>query len=320
MSEIYGPIADSMIDVEQRIASELQSPYEAVAEVLRHGTQLGGKRLRPALVLLAASSSGVITSDHTVLGTVIEMVHTATLVHDDVLDKAQTRRHVETINARWNDDTSILLGDYLFAQSYRLAATLPTTSAARQIGEAARLVCQGELRQVLDREQFLLDEATYIEMIRGKTAELCRVACELGAEYGGAAVADIGALGRYGDALGIAFQIADDYLDWWGEDGSVGKTLGTDVLQGKMTLPMIRLMETADPAGRESILAILEGPSEMRCARLRPLLDAGDARQYTAAVAATYRNRAIAALGGLDDSPAKASLEQIARFSVQRTF
>ena len=132
------------------------------------------------MLLLAGQASGSLTDDHVVLATVVEMVHTATLVHDDVLDEADKRRHVPTINAKWNGHTSILLGDYLFAQSFYLAATLPSTEACRWIGQAARLVCEGELRQVLMRDALDLDESTYIDLIRGKTAELCRISCQLG--------------------------------------------------------------------------------------------------------------------------------------------
>lgn len=317
---LYGPIEASLAAVEERIALELQSPYEAVGELLRHGTQLGGKRLRPALTLLAGSSVGTVTQDHVVLGTVIEMVHTATLVHDDVLDDAETRRHVPTVNAKWNDHTSILLGDYLFAQSYRLAATLSSTTACRWIGEAARLVCEGELRQVLQRDVLDLDEDTYFDIIRGKTAELCRVACELGAEYSGADAAAVAALGRYGNAVGIAFQIADDYLDLWGDDDTVGKTLGTDVEQGKITLPLIRMMATASEPDRRRIERILRGPAAQRVDAIRPYLQASDAREYTEAVAQRFRADAIAELHFLSDSSAKASLQAIADFSVDRRF
>jgi octaprenyl-diphosphate synthase len=320
MTSVYEPIAEPLFAVERRIAMELQSRYEAVGEVLRHGTQLGGKRLRPAILLLAAAATGKVSEEHIVLGTVIEMVHTATLIHDDVLDNAMTRRHVQTINSRWNNQTSLLLGDYLFAQSYRLAATLPTTSAARQIGEAARLVCEGELRQVLGREQIELDEASYIEIIRGKTGELCRVACELGSEYAGGTQEQMQAMATFGDALGIAFQIADDYLDWWGSEDQVGKTLGTDVLQGKMTLPMIRLMDRASDRNRQEILDLLRGPADQRLIGLKPMLNRSDAREYTASVAWSYRNIALDSLQSFADSPAKAALQRIAEFSVERTF
>jgi len=320
LSRLYAPIHRPLAEVEQRLKLELQSRCESLTPVLRHGTQLGGKRLRPAMLLLAGAAVGDLNPQHVVLGTVIEMVHTATLVHDDVLDRADTRRHVATINARWNEHTSILLGDYLFAQSFRLAATLPSTEACCWIGEAARLVCEGELRQVLHRDVVELDEETYIDIIRGKTAELCRVACQLGAKYSGGDDQLVHAFGLYGNAVGIAFQIADDYLDLWGDDDTVGKTLGTDIGQGKMTLPIIRLMETASPSERATIVRILQGPAENRLARIRPLLQQTDAQHYTRHVAQQYRNAAIDALKDLGDSKPKASLLAIAQFSVDRRY
>jgi octaprenyl-diphosphate synthase len=320
LSRVYDPIREPIAEVERRLGIELQSPYESLMPVLRHGTQLGGKRLRPAMLLLAGASVGELTDSHVVLGTVIELVHTATLVHDDVLDDAQTRRHVATINSRWNEHTSILLGDYLFAQSFRLAATLPSTEACRWIGEAARLVCEGELRQVLQRDVIELDEETYFDIIRGKTAELCRVACQLGAKYSGGDDSLVSALGVYGNAVGIAFQIADDYLDLWGEDDTVGKTLGTDIGQGKMTLPIIRVMATVSAEDRARIVRILKGPAEHRLDRIRPYLDQSDARQYTRSVAERFKNQATAALAVLDNTGAKESLLAIADFSVDRRF
>lgn len=320
LSQLYEPIADSLAAVEQRFAAELHSPYASLVPVLRHGTQLGGKRMRPALLLLSAQATGGINEDHIVLATVIEMVHTATLVHDDVLDVAQLRRHVETVNAKWNSDTSILLGDFLFAHSFYLAATLSSTEACQWIGAAARRVCEGELRQVLGRNLIDIDQPTYIDLIRGKTAELCQVACRLGAQFAAAPAEQVAALGAFGDALGIAFQIADDYLDLWGDNDTIGKTLGTDIEQGKLTLPIIRLLETAEPSRRAAIIAALQGPTANRLQLIRPLLDDSDAADYTANTARQYRDRAIAALSGLPDTPAVASLRAMATFSIARRF
>ena len=320
LHRLYGPILEPLREVERKFGGELQSPYESLAPVLSHGTQLGGKRLRPAMLLLSGAAVGELTSDHVILGTVIEMVHTATLVHDDVLDGAESRRHVATINARWSEHTSILLGDYLFAQSFRLAATLPSTEACRMIGEAARVVCEGELRQVLQRDVLDLDEATYFEMIGGKTGELCRVACQLGGRHAGCDDATFEALGSYGYSVGIAFQIADDFLDFWGDDETVGKTLGTDIGQGKMTLPLIRLLQTASEAERRQIVRILRGDAERRLPSIRPLLERSDAAAYTMGIAEEFKQRALDSLGSLEMSKARASLAAIAHFSVDRRF
>lgn len=320
LGELYEPIRAELGKVESRLVRELQSPYESLVPLLRHGTQLGGKRLRPAMVLLAGAACGGVNDDHIVLGAVIEMVHTATLIHDDVLDAAETRRHVATVNAKWDEHTSILLGDYLFAQSFRLAASLESTAACREIGEASRRVCEGELRQVLGRDVLDLDESVYLDIIRAKTAELCRVACSLGAVHAGADDARVRRLAEYGDAIGIAFQIADDFLDLWGDATATGKTLGTDIEQGKMTLPLIRLLQTVGSRDRPQILEVLRGPPERRVASIRPWLRRSDAREYTHRKAEQFRRCAVNALADLPASKAKACLLRLARFSVDRRF
>jgi octaprenyl-diphosphate synthase len=318
----YAPIASHLAEVERRLQSELQSQYESLAPLLRHGVQLGGKRLRPALVLLAGAcvNASKVNAHHEVLGAVLEMVHTATLIHDDVLDEATSRRHVPTINAGWGDHASILLGDYLFSQAFRLSSTTGSTQACEWIGEAARRVCEGELRQVLARDQMDLDQASYIEMIRGKTAELCSVACRLGASFAGGTESEVSALSCYGDSLGIAFQIADDYLDIWGDPDTVGKTLGTDLEQGKWTLPILRLRETATPALARRIDGALQGPSSDRHRLLMPLLNASDAREYTRQTAIHYRDVACDSLRALPESASKHSLIELATFAIDRTF
>lgn len=320
LAALYGPIGSELQAVEQCLLEQLRAPHPDLAELLHHGTQLGGKRLRPAMLLLCGAATGELTDAHVTLGAVVEMVHTATLVHDDVLDEADSRRHVPTVNAMWNNHTSILLGDFLFAQSFRLAATLSSTSACQLVGEASRLVCEGELRQVLHRDVIELSEHAYIEMIRGKTAELCRVACQLGATFSDADDATITSLAEFGDAIGIAFQIADDYLDLWGDDETVGKTLGTDLEQGKMTLPLIRLRDEATPADRDRLVAALNGPPADRLAVVQPMLAASDAANYTRQTAESYRQRAINSLDVLPPSPAKESLRMMAEFSVNRRF
>jgi octaprenyl-diphosphate synthase len=316
----YGPILAQMAEVEARIRSELQSRYEELQPIIRHGALLGGKRLRPALVLLSGASSGPIGDDHVTIATVMEMVHTATLIHDDVLDGAKRRRHVPTINAKWDNAASILLGDYLFSHSFYLAATLGSTEACRAIGEAARSVCEGELRQNLNCGNLDLDEETYLELIHGKTAELTRVSCQLGARFSGASDRIVRSLARYGESIGIAFQIADDYLDIWGSDSQVGKTLGSDILQGKATLPLIRLMAESTEARRADIKSILLGPVSSRLPQLLPMLDQSDARDYTFRRAQFFVNRGIDSLADLPESGARESLKRLAQFAIERNF
>lgn len=312
-------IRGEMQRVEHLLREQLQSKYEDISPLLAHGALLGGKRLRPALVLLSGKASGTLSDDHVVLGTVMEMIHTATLIHDDVLDAAVERRHLPTANAMWNDKTSILLGDYLFAQAFTLSATLGSTQACQWIGDAARLVCEGELRQIFTSGCNELSEEDYFDIIRGKTAELCQASCRLGSCYAGADDATQSAMADFGTNLGIAFQIADDYLDVWGSSQHVGKTLGTDLLQGKPTLPLIRLMQSdaSMPAQLENLQRL---PDAERCQAIRAHLDNSDAKAYTLECAQQFAANAMAAIDFLPASDAKKSLHELAAFSVNRKF
>ncbi len=183
---LYAPIAAELAEAERVFAAELASRYAYVQHLVDHCADFRGKRLRPALVLLSARASGAVRPDHPVLAAVVEMIHTATLVHDDILDESLIRRHAATVNAEWGNETAVLMGDYLFTHAFHLAASLETTLACRWIGHATNLVCEGEMQQVHNRGNFDLDEDAYFAIIRGKTAELTAVACRLGAHHAGA--------------------------------------------------------------------------------------------------------------------------------------
>ena len=221
---------------------------------------------------MSAQACGGVRPEHLTLATAAELIHTATLVHDDVLDEATIRRHLDTVNARWNNEVSVLLGDYLFARALCLTSSLDDNFACRTITETTRRMCEGELRQIENRGNYGLSEAEYVEIIAGKTATLMACCCRLGAHYAGAAAGDLRhAWPATATELGVAFQIADDVLDLLGEEATVGKSLGTDLLKQKATLPLIRLFETADPrAGRANSLAIgaVGEPSPRRPAAL----------------------------------------------------
>src|SRR5262245_15893504 len=173
LRSLYAPIAAELADVETLLKSELRSDYPFVDELVRYGFLLGGKRLRPALLLLTAKAVGSrVTQEHVTLAAVVEMIHTATLVHDDVLDDALLRRHLATVNARWDDESSVLLGDFLFTHAFYLASTLDSVVGCRLIGRATNIVCEGELRQKGSRGNFTLTEAEYLEIVEAKTAAL----------------------------------------------------------------------------------------------------------------------------------------------------
>src|SRR5262245_54474641 len=256
------PIAGDLAEFERRLERALRHPDPFIDELARHSFRLGGKRLRPALLLLSAQAVGAVNDDHRTLAAVVEMIHTATLVHDDVLDEAQVRRHRDTVNARWSNQTSVLLGDYLFTHAFYLASTLDTTFGCRAIGEATNTVCEGELRQTAAAGDFWLARDAYLGIIEAKTAELCACCCRLGAHYAGASAATIEHLTSYGRNLGNAFQIVDDLLDLEGQEQVTGKSLGTDLAHRKMTLPLILLRDQLGPADATRLQALYEEPDQ----------------------------------------------------------
>src|SRR3954452_4246489 len=205
LAEAYAPIARELAEADRIYTAELSSRSPYVARLVDHCSELQGKKLRPALLLLTAQACGGIRPEHTTLAAVVEMIHTATLVHDDILDEAFVRRHAATINAEWGNESAVLIGDYLFTHAFHLAASLESTFACRVIGRATNLVCEGEMQQVSNRGNLDLDEAAYFAIVRGKTAELTAVSCRLGAHYAGASAEIVEAMDGYGRDLGVAF-------------------------------------------------------------------------------------------------------------------
>lgn len=319
LTAIDQAIGEDLREVDDRLTAELASDSPCVADILRHISRFRGKRLRPMLLLLSARACGGIRPEHHTLAAVVEMIHLATLVHDDVLDDAETRRHVATVNARWNNETSVLFGDYLFTHAFHLAASLDTTYACRQIGHATNHVCVGELTQVHERGNLELTEETYYAILDGKTAELCALCGHLGAYFAGASQETVRALEQYGRSLGLAFQIADDRLDLWGDSRQTGKTLGSDLQKQKLTLPLIRLLATASEQDAHEIRRILDHPAPDTRDRLEPFLRNSDALAYTTAAAERLVEDACDRLTILPPSPARDLLHEIATFAITRS-
>jgi octaprenyl-diphosphate synthase len=319
LKALYAPVLDDMQRVEDILEEELRSPYAFVDHVVRHGGRLGGKRLRPALLLLTAKAIGKVTHDHHVLGAVVEMIHLATLVHDDVLDEADVRRHVATVNAKWNNETSVLLGDYLFTHAFHLASTIGTAIACQTIGRATNIVCEGELRQTGNQGRLDVSEEEYNSIISAKTAELCACSCNLGATFADASEDIVEAMTRYGRNLGIAFQIADDLLDLVGDEHITGKSLGTDLEKQKPTLPIIHVWQKASESERLEIGEILKGSSVDRRLALNPWFERFGALDYATSRAREFAEAALRELDPLPPSPAKDVLIQITHFVVSRS-
>ncbi len=319
LQTLYAPVATELAEVEAVLKAELRSDYPFVDELVRYGCLLGGKRMRPALLLLTAKAAGTqVTRDHITLGAVVEMIHTATLVHDDVLDEADMRRHLATVNARWDNEASVLLGDFLFTHAFYLASTLDSVLGCRLIGRATNIVCEGELRQKGSRGNFQLSETEYLEIVESKTAELTAVSCRLGALFAGADEALVEQMDGFGRDLGVAFQIADDLLDVLGEEKATGKSLGTDLEKQKPTLPIIRALELATGRDRENLLSLVSG-DERRTESLAPYLRRYDAIAYTRQRAIGFAHRAHRRLENLPPSHSRDVLAAMTEFVVSRS-
>ncbi len=317
--DLNGPIAADLEEVERTLARVLRSRYDAVAEVVAHVRHYRGKRLRPVLLLLTARACGRVTVAHPTLGAVVEMIHTATLVHDDVLDKATVRRHVPTVNARWGNHTSVLMGDYLFTHAFHLASTLDDVRACRLIGAATNRVCEGEMCQGLQRGNFDLTEEEYFDVIDGKTAELIACCCQLGALFSGASAETVASLTRFGRWVGLAFQIADDVLDLVGEEQATGKSLGTDLEQQKMTLPLIRLLAHGPEGLADRVRQILRSSAGNKRELLKPCLVESDGIDYARRRAEELAVRARRELNCLPPSPCRSILEAITERVIHRS-
>lgn len=313
----YAPIAADLFEVERVFSKALASHRGHVASLIDHLKYYRGKRLRPALLLLTARACGQATAAHHILGAVVEMIHTATLVHDDVLDEAALRRHAPTINAGWGNQASILLGDMLFSRAFHLASTVGDAQACEIIGRATNRVCEGELHQISERGNLDLTEDDYFDIIDGKTAELTACCCRLGAMYAGAEDAVIERFAEFGRCLGMAFQIADDLLDLTGREETTGKTLGTDLHQQKLTLPLIQMLEKLPPDKAEQARQLLSSDTTPR-EDLLPYLQETGATQYARRRANEFAEQARQALHSVASSEAKEILESLTDWTVRR--
>ena len=274
--------------------------------------------LRPTLLLLSGRAAGTLTDAHTVLATVVEMVHMATLVHDDVLDEAELRRKGATINHLRGNEAAVLLGDYLISHSFHLCSSLESQLASRVIGRTTNCVCEGELQQIDNRNNLDLDEQTYLQIIGRKTGSLCGASCFLGAHFAGAAESVTHQLETYGLCLGTAFQIQDDILDIVGHPDAVGKTLGLDIEKGKLTLPLIHFLANAPHEHNVLLRSLLQSRDIDKIDRIRNLILPSDAVPYARDRAAQHIARARAALASLPNSDARHALDQMAEFVIAR--
>lgn len=315
--QTFDLINPHLYSVEERIRQQARAFDPAVEGYIAYAINSGGKRLRPALALLAGGATGKITSGHVDVAVILELIHVATLVHDDIMDGAESRRDQPTVNAKWGNSLSVLLGDCLFAHALRLSTNFSNNEICRIVSEASAEVCTGEIIQTQRRFDLNLSLADYYRIIEMKTAALFAAACELGAFNSEASPEIIGSLKTFGARLGTAYQIYDDILDIAGDEEEAGKTLGTDFEKGKLTLPVLLLLQSSDGklrararelllhenlSGHEELAALLKSSGAMPAAIEIAKRMVAEARDSLAPVPANkYCQGLMAITGHLDN-------------------
>jgi octaprenyl-diphosphate synthase len=314
-----GPVAEEIESVEALIRRRLSSDVPLVSQVAEYIVASGGKRLRPALLLLACGATGFRGEARLQLAAVIEFIHTATLLHDDVVDESPLRRGRSTANAAFGNAAAVLVGDFLYSRAFQMMVEAGDMRVMQVLAEATNTIAGGEVLQLMGSHDPEVDETRYLEVIRRKTAKLFEAAARLGGVLGRSDPAIEAGLAHYGMHVGTAFQLIDDVLDYSGDAATIGKALGDDLAEGKPTLPLIRVMSTGRAEQAELVRrAIVEGGREAFGGVLQAIR-ACDALEYSRAAARREAEAAQRAIAPLPASEFKTSLLELASFSVTRS-
>jgi octaprenyl-diphosphate synthase len=308
----YDPVRPELIRVAEMIAAQVKHDDEPVGPVMRHITTSRGSMIRPALVLLSGKCFGQLSVSHVRIGAIVEMIHSASLLHDDVLDQAQLRRGRTTTNGLWGNDCAVLAGDCLLARAFSISGELQSVQISRTLADATQSMCRGELRQNLLRGHWDINEETYGKILEDKTGRFFKACCILGGIASRVGSSTLQNLGGFGLNVGMAFQHTDDLLDIIGDEATSGKEQNSDLANRKTTLAFIRLLAGLDARRKAAMLKKL-GTRGQSAAALRPSLTQAGALKYVFDVAAAHVERAVKCLRPLSDSHAKAALLEIAR-------
>ena len=290
--QLIDPVEPFLEAVSRRLAREVDAFDREIIPYADYALNGQGKQLRPALVALTANALGQPSDAHVTVAVIIEMVHLATLVHDDVMDEAEIRRGRLTLAANWGNEIAVLFGDCLFANALKLAASFPTPEICRAVAMATNTVCSGEILQTRRRRDFQLTRADYFKVLEMKTAELFALSCELSACLSGAAPDRRAALRQFGLAFGTAYQVYDDCVDLFGSEAAAGKSLGTDLAKGKLTLPVLLLLERADAADRAHLQELVKMWQSGSMRRMSKLLGKYETLGASLAIMRGYLERA----------------------------
>jgi octaprenyl-diphosphate synthase len=311
-------IAPDMAAVNQVIRQQLHSEVPLVNQISEYIISAGGKRIRPVLVLLVANAYQYQGKHHHELAAIVEFIHTATLLHDDVVDESSMRRGRKTANALFGNAASVLVGDFLYSRAFQMMVTINSMQVMQILADATNVIAEGEVLQLLNMHDPDVTEERYLQVIRSKTAKLFEAAAQIGALIAGARPDQIEAAAEYGRSLGTAFQLIDDVLDYSGNANDIGKNVGDDLREGKPTLPLIYLMKNGTEAQKDLVRACIELGDESKFDAILTAITQSGALDYTKNEAHKAAERAIASVSGLPESAYKQALLGLASFAVGR--
>ncbi len=304
----------------QFISTELKSDIPLINELVDYIIQCGGKRIRPLIVLLSAKAFNHTQNHHIELAAAIELIHTATLLHDDVVDSSALRRGRDTAHMIWGSEASVLVGDFLYSRAFQLIVKLQNLEILNFFSNATNLIAEGEILQLINCHQPDTTEAAYFEVIHRKTAKLFEVAAQTGTALSPYTTAQMHAMQQYGMQLGIAYQLIDDALDYSSTADEMGKNMGDDLAEGKPTLPLIYAMQQGTAAETKLIQEAIKTGSNEKLADILAIIESTKAIAYTANAAKKYVQQANVLLKNIPESPYRAALHDLAEFVVERSY
>ncbi|MCP5151989.1 MAG: octaprenyl diphosphate synthase [Chromatiales bacterium] len=313
-------VAEDMAAVDRTIHARLSSEVALVNQVAHYIVGSGGKRLRPLVVLLAARAAGYDGNRHIDLAAIVEFIHTATLLHDDVVDDSALRRGRATANAVFGNEASVLVGDFLYSRAFQMMVDVHSMRVMEILADTTNVIAEGEVLQLLHVHEPDTTEEEYLRVIRSKTAKLFEAAARVGAVLAGSPAEHEEALARYGTHLGTAYQLVDDVLDYDGSTDEIGKNVGDDLADGKATLPLIHALRNATPEQSRILRDAIEHGRREDIARVVAAVESTGAIPYTARAAAAEAGRAVEALRVIPPSAFRDALETLAEFSISRNF
>lgn len=319
-SAIRELVADDLLLVDQTIIDRLSSDVVLINQLGKYIVNSGGKRLRPLLALLAARACDYQGMDHIQVAAIIEFIHTATLLHDDVVDASDLRRGRETANAIWGNEASVLVGDFLYSRAFQMMVEIGQMRVMGVLAETTNIIAEGEVMQLMNCNEPDTSETQYIEVIQSKTAKLFEAATRLGAILAGQDDATETTVARYGMHLGTSFQLIDDALDYSSTSSDIGKNIGDDLAEGKPTLPLIHAMAKANTPDRELISGAIRTGGLENIEEVLRIIESTQSIAYTRQLARDEADNAISCLDGLRETPYKEAMIELAHFAVERTF